>query len=192
VVAEKSACDAVIEVQGVGYRVNLSLLALSKLPEVGATAALRIRTVVREDAFDLFGFLSLAEENLFLLLTSVSRVGPKTAIGLMGGLEVEDLIAAIARGDVVRLSKIRGCGRKTAERFVLELKEKARVLSLEGQPSPSGTRKPAPGSDLISALINLGYKDLQAENAAQVATERVGGEAGFELQFREALKVLRG
>ncbi len=189
---EKNASDAVVEVQGVGYRVNLSLLALSKLPELGAATSLRIRTVVREDAFDLFGFLTRTEEELFLLLTSVSHVGPKMALNVMSGLDVDELIAAIAKGEVVRLTKIRGVGRKTAERLVLELKEKVKLLSLEGKPVPSGTRKPAPGSDLISALINLGYKELQAQNAAQTAAERVGEEAGFELQFREALKVLRG
>ena len=179
-------------VQGVGYRVNLSLLALSKLPELGAPASLRIRTVVREDAFDLFGFLSRTEEDLFLLLTSVSHVGPKMALNVMSGLDVDELIAAIAKAEVVRLTKIRGVGRKTAERLVLELKEKVKLLSLEGKPQPSGKRASAPASDLISALINLGYKDAQAESAAAMATERVGEEAGFELQFREALKVLRG
>jgi Holliday junction DNA helicase RuvA len=191
-VTEKNASDAVVEVQGVGYRVNLSLLALSKLPELGAATSLRIRTVVREDAFDLFGFLSRTEEDLFLLLTSVSHVGPKMALNVMSGLDVDALIGALAKGEVVRLTKIRGVGRKTAERLVLELKEKVKLLSLEGRPQPSGTRPSAPASDLISALINLGYKEAQAESAAQTATERAGEEAGFELQFREALKVLRG
>ncbi len=191
-VTEKNASDAVIEVQGVGYRVNLSLLALARLPELGAPASLRIRTVVREDAFDLFGFLSRTEEELFLLLTSVSHVGPKMALSVMSGLEVDELVAAIAKSEVVRLTKIRGVGRKTAERLVLELKDKVKLLSLEGAPQPSGKRASAPGADLISALINLGYKDAQAQSAAQTATERVGEDAGFELQFREALKVLRG
>ncbi len=191
-VTEKNASDAVVDVQGVGYRVNLSLLALSKLPELGAPTSLRIRTVVREDAFELFGFLSRTEEELFLLLTSVSHVGPKMALNVMSGLDVDELIGALVRGEVVRLTKIRGVGRKTAERLVLELKEKAKLLSLEGKPQPSGTRASAPASDLISALINLGYKEAQAETAAQKAAESVGEEAGFELQFREALKVLRG
>lgn len=191
-VTEKNASDAVIEVQGVGYRVNLSLLALARLPELGAPVSLRIRTVVREDAFDLFGFLSRTEEELFLLLTSVSHVGPKMALSVMSGLEVDELVAAIAKSEVVRLTKIRGVGRKTAERLVLELKDKVKLLSLEGAPQPSGKRASAPGADLISALINLGYKDAQAQSAAQTATERVGEDAGFELQFREALKVLRG
>lgn len=191
---EKNASEAVIDVQGVGYRVNFSLLTLALLPEVGAPVSVRVRTVVREDAFDLYGFLTRTEEDLFLLLTSVSHVGPKMALNVMGGLEVDDLVSAISKGEVVRLSKIRGCGRKTAERLVLELKEKVKLLSLEGRPVPSGSKRPTatPANDLVSALVNLGYKDAQAEAAAQAAAERVGEEAGFELQFREALKVLRG
>lgn len=191
-VTEKNASDAVVEVQGVGYRVNLSLLGLAKLPQLGAATSLRIRTVVREDALDLFGFLSRTEEELFLLLTSVSHVGPKMALTVMSGLDVDELIATLARGEVVRLTKIRGVGRKTAERLVLELKEKVKVLALEGKPQSSGTRASVPASDLVSALVNLGYKDAQADAAARTATDRVGEAAGFELQFREALRVLRG
>jgi Holliday junction DNA helicase RuvA len=140
IVAEKNLSDAVIDVNGVGYRVNLSLLTLSSLPEVGQGVALRIRTVVREDAFDLFGFLSRTEEELFLMLTSVSHVGPKVAMNVLSGLEVDELVAAIAKGDVARLTKIHGVGRKTAERLVLELKEKVKTIALEAKP---GAKRPA-------------------------------------------------
>lgn len=195
VVAEKNVSDAVVDVNGVGYRVHLSLLTVSSLPEAGQPVTLRIRTVVREDALDLFGFLTRTEEDLFLLLTSVSHVGPKVAMNVLSGLEVEELIAAIAKGDVARLTKIHGVGRKTAERLVLELKEKVKALSLEAK--PGGAKRPVSAeagrtADLISALINLGYKDAQAEAAAQTAGERAGEGAAFELVFREALKVLRG
>jgi holliday junction DNA helicase RuvA len=194
-VAEKNLSDAVIDVNGVGYRVNLSLLTLASLPETGAPVALRIRTVVREDALDLFGFLTRTEEDLFLLLTSVSHVGPKVAMNVMSGLETEELVAAIAKGEVARLTKIHGVGRKTAERLVLELKEKVKTLVLEAKPG-GVKRTVAPESgitaDLVSALINLGYKEPQAEAAAQAASERAGEGAAFELVFREALKVLRG
>ena len=194
VVVEKGLNDAVIDVNGVGYRVNLSALTLASLPEPGQPVSLRIRTVVREDAFDLFGFLTRTEEDLFLLLTSVSHVGPKVAMSVLSGMEVEDLVAAIAKGEVARLTKIHGVGRKTAERLVLELKEKVKTLSLEAKP---GTKRPVAAeagvtADLISALINLGYKEPQAEAAAQAASERAGEGAAFELVFREALKVLRG
>jgi Holliday junction DNA helicase RuvA len=193
VVAEKHLTDAVVDVHGVGYRVTLSLLTLSALPEPGAPVRLRIRTVVREDAFDLYGFLTLAEEELFLLLTSVSKVGPKVAMAVLSGLEAAELTLAIAKGDVARLTRIRGVGKKTAERLVLELKEKMKLVSLEGAARAHGaTAASAASTDLVSALLNLGYKGPQAENAARVAGERAGAEAPFEALFREALKVLRG
>lgn len=193
IVAEKNLTDAVVDVNGVGYRVYLSLISLSSLPEVGAPISLRIRTVVREDALDLFGFLTRTEEELFLLLTSVSHVGPKVALQVLSGLEVEELVGAIAKGEVVRLTKIHGVGRKTAERLVLELKDKMKTLVLESKPGVKRVA-PAPGvtADLVSALINLGYKEDKAEAAAQAASERAGEGAAFEIVFREALKVLRG
>jgi Holliday junction DNA helicase RuvA len=193
VVGEKNLADAVIDVHGVGYRVSLSLLALSSLPEPGAPVRLRIRTVVREDALDLYGFLTRAEEELFQLLTSVSHVGPKVAMNVLSGLEVPELTQAIARGDVARLTRIHGVGKKTAERLVLELKEKMKLVSLQGAARAAGeTAATAASSDLVSALLNLGYKAPQAENAARLAAERAGAEAPFEALFREALKALRG
>lgn len=192
VVAEKNLTDAIIDVQGVGYRVNLSLISLALLPEPGTHAQLRIRTVVREDAFDLYGFLTRAEEELFLLLTSVSHVGPKVGMSVLSGLDTESLVAAIAKGDVARLTKIHGVGKKTAERIVLELKDKVKGLSVEGagKGTPSKTAPPVT-SDLVSALVNLGYREVQAEAAARTATEHAGEDAAFELLFREALKALR-
>lgn len=192
-VQEKNLSDVVLEVNGVGYRVYLSLLSLARLPEEGQPARVRVRTVVREDAFDLFGFLSRAEEEMFLLLTSVSHVGPKLAMSVLSGLEVEDLAQALARGDVGRLTKIHGVGKKTAERLVLELKEKVKGLALE---SRTGQAAEAPAasaarSDLVSALVNLGYKPAQAEKVADLALEREGPGAPFETLFREALKGLR-
>lgn len=189
-VLEKGPTEAIIDVHGVGYRVAMSILSLSRLPENGAEVSLRIRTVVREDALDLYGFLSAVEEDLFLQLTSVSHVGPKMAVSVLSGLEVDELVAAIAKGDVARLTKIHGVGKKTAERLVLELKDKAKLL---GSTAPAkSAKKASPKSDLVSALVNLGYKEAQAEQAAQLAEERAGADAAFELQFREALKALRG
>lgn len=192
VVLEKSLNDAVIDVNGVGYRVALSLLTLARLPEVGQAVSLRIRTAVREDAFDLYGFLTREEEELYLLLNSVSQIGPKAAINVLSGLDVEDLKVAITRGDVARLTKIRGVGKKTAERIVLELKEKVKLLGTIESASTVPGKKPVKAmSDLVSALVNLGYKEAQAEQAAQLAEERAGSEAPFELLFRESLKSLR-
>ncbi len=191
VVLERNLTDVVIDVNGVGYRVMVSLLGLSRLPETGQPVSLRIRTVVREDAFDLYGFATRAEEELFLLLTSVSHVGPKMAVAVLSGLEVEELTQAIAKGDVARLTKIHGVGKKTAERLVLELKDKMKLISLPGDQKTKAAPKGAVSSDLVSALVNLGYKEAQAEQAAQLASERAGAEAPFEALFREAMKSLR-
>lgn len=194
VVLEKNLNDAVIDVNGVGYRVFFSLLSLARLPDEGQPAKVRVRTVVREDALDLFGFLSRQEEEMFLLLTSVSHVGPKLALNVMSGLEVNDLAQAIARGEIARLTKIHGVGKKTAERLVLELKDKVKFITLEGKAAGSESAAPASGakSDLVKALVNLGYKAQQAEKAAEVASEQAGPDAPFEALFREALKALRG
>jgi len=190
---EKSLEEAIIDVAGVGYRVLLSSLAIGKLPAEGQPVQVRVRTVVREDAFELFGFLSRAEEELFLLLNSVSHVGPRLALAVLSGMEVPELVAALSRGEVARLTKIHGVGKKTAERLVLELKDKVKTLHLEqvaAQAKPAAPES-GPMADLVSALINLGYKQPQAEKAAESASERLGGEAAFQALFREALKVLR-
>lgn len=192
VVTEKLLTDAVIDVSGVGYRVYFSLLSLARLPELGAEAQVRIRTVVREDALDLYGFLSKPEEELFLLLTSVSHVGPKLALNVLSGLEVDELVAAIGKGDVVRLTKLHGVGKKTAERLVLELKDKVKLLTGGASATAKSAKSGSPSkNDLISALVNLGYREPQAEQAAEVALTNVGAEAPFELLFRDALKSLR-
>lgn len=190
VVAEKNLNDAVLDVGGVGYRVNLSLLSLARLPDEGQTAQVRIRTIVREDSLELFGFLNRAEEEMFLLLTSVSHVGPRLAMSVLSGLEVSELAGAIGRGDVGRLTQIHGVGKKTAERLVLELKDKVKLLATEARPA-AALGEPGARKDLVSALVNLGYKPAQAEKAADSAAERAGPEAPFELLFREALKGLR-
>ncbi|MFL5353116.1 Holliday junction branch migration protein RuvA [Archangium sp.] len=190
---EKSLDEAIIDVGGVGYRVFFSSLTLGKLPPEGEGVQVRVRTVVREDAFELFGFLSRAEEELFLLLNSVSHVGPRLALAVLSGMEVPELVAALSRGEVARLTKIHGVGKKTAERLVLELKEKVNTLHLEQVAAQARPATSVSGhmADLISALVNLGYKQPQAEKAAESVTERLGGEATFQVLFREALKVLR-
>ena len=191
VVVEKNLSDAVVDVNGVGYRVHFSLLTLARLPEEGQPVRIRTRTVVREDALDLFGFLSRAEEEMFQLLTSVSNVGPRLAMTVLSGMEVRELNDAIGHGDVARLTKVHGIGKKTAERLVVELREKVKLVQLQAE--AEGTAAPAfdVRGDLVSALVNLGYKSAQAEKAADVASQRAGTDAPFELLFREALKGLR-
>ena len=189
-VLEKSQDEAIIEVAGVGYRVAFSVLTLGRLPPVGEPVRVRVRTVVREDAFELFGFLTPVEEAMFNRLTSVSHVGPRLAMTVLSGLEVDELVVALERGEVARLTRIHGVGRKTAERLVLELKDKVKVLPRSGaapapRPSDEGAR-----SDLVSALANLGYRPAQAEAAAEAALAKLGA-AELEALLREALRALR-
>lgn len=187
VVVEKKLSDAVVDVNGVGYRVHFSLLTLARLPEEGQPVRVRVRTVVREDALDLFGFLSRAEEEMFQLLTSVSGVGPRLGLTVLSGLEVEELADALEAGEVARLTRIHGVGKKTAERLVLELKDKVRLLPREkrsARAAPEGPR-----ADLVSALANLGYRPAQAEAAAEAALQKLGA-AGLEPLLREALRSL--
>ena len=195
VVEEKSEDTLVVDVNGVGYRVNMSLLTLTRAPREGERVKLRIQTVVREDAFDLFGFLDADEEELFKLLTSVSHVGPKTAIGVLSGIEPGDLAEAIRTGNVNRLKSIHGVGKKTSERLVVELKEKVTSVgnarALKSGAIPNIVQPGDTNSELLSALLNLGYKQAQAERLAQQANEKLGEGAELEALVREALKAAR-
>jgi len=189
-VLEKADDEAVIEVAGVGYRVAFSVLTLTRLPPVGETVRVRVRTVVREDAFELFGFLGAVEEEMFNLLTSVSHVGPRLAMTVLSGLEVDELVVALERGEVARLTRIHGVGRKTAERLVLELKDKVKVLPRSTPTAASRPPDEGARADLVSALANLGYRPAQAEAAADAALGKLGpGE--LEALLREALRTLR-
>jgi len=189
-VLEKFEGEAIIDVAGVGYRVAFSVLTLTRLPPVGETVRVRVRTVVREDAFELFGFLGAVEEEMFTLLTSVSHVGPRLAMTVLSGLEVDELVVALERGEVARLTRIHGVGRKTAERLVLELKDKVKVLP---RSTPAAASRPAAEgarADLVSALANLGFRPAQAEAAAEAALNKLG-PAELEALLREALRTLR-
>lgn len=194
-IEEKGAEEVIVDVNGVGYRVFVSMRSMAKLPPAGQPARLRIRTVVREDAFDLYGFATGAEEELFGLLTSVSHVGPKVAMNVLSGMEAEELVHAIAAGEVGRLTKIHGVGKKTAERVVVELKDKMQAFA-RTVPAPAGAAAKASAGgnrdDLVSALVNLGYKPAQAEKAAEIAEQKAGADAGLDALIREALRAARG
>lgn len=189
--AEKGATFAIIDVQGVGYRVTVSMLSVMKLPEVGQSVQVRTHMVVRDDAFELFGFLNAEEEHLFRLLTSVSGVGPKTAMALLSGLEGDAAVDALARGDVSKLKAVHGVGKKTAERLVLELKDKVSAVALAAGRPRRTLASTGVKADVISALVNLQYREAQAEAAAESAQAHVGASAEFEPLFREALRSLK-
>ena len=184
----KSPQAVVIDVAGVGYRAFIPVSTFYRLGEEGAPVSLRIHTHVREDALSLFGFASAAEHDLFERLIDVAGVGPRLAVNILSGIEADDLIAALRSSDVARLVRIPGVGRKTAERLVVELKDKMPAAAGPGQPTAvPGT----PKEDLLSALANLGYSRAEAERGVDRAL-REDGAGRFEDLLRRALQVVSG
>lgn len=188
-----------MDVGGVGYEVFLSTDGVSRLPEKGEDVFLHIHTNVREDAITLFGFLEEQEKELFLVLRTVSGIGPKLALSILSGLRVDAICQAIVAGDIKRLVTLPGVGKRTAERICVELKEKVAHLSYGAVPAQQGVRAvvAAEGSvlaDAVSALTNLGYPDAVARGALAAVRKRLGDEAFAELRIevllREALKTL--
>jgi Holliday junction DNA helicase RuvA len=160
----KSPQNLIIDVGGVGYRVMVSLTTFAGLPEPGESVTIQTHTHMREDAISLFGFTTVQEKNIFLKLISISGVGPKIALTILSGLPANDLADAIAREDVLRLQSVPGVGKKTAERIVVELKDKiAKEHALEPASHTGGSRQIY--EDVLSALTNLGYQRAAAENA---------------------------
>lgn len=190
--ASKSIDHVILDVGGVGYRVFIPLSTYYALPESGAVR-LEIVTSVREDAFLLYGFLSGEEKALFCLLTGVSGIGPKLALNILSHAAPATLQAAITGGDVRQLSALPGIGKKTAERLILELKEKiGRLLPAPAGIAPRTSSPAAPAvsacDDALSALVNLGYKEAQAKKAIEALD--LPAEAPVELILRHALKIL--
>jgi Holliday junction DNA helicase RuvA len=179
--------QAVVETAGVGYDVTISVPTFSDLPAIGADVALHIHTHVREDVIALYGFLRPTEKVLFEKLITVSGIGPKLAITILSGMAADEMVGAIRGNDVARLTRIPGIGRKTAERMVLELRDKL--------PEP-GTATARPIStlsvteqDVLSALVNLGYQRAASEKALSLATRSEKG-GSFDGLFRAALAAL--
>jgi Holliday junction DNA helicase RuvA len=184
---EKQPNRIVVDVAGVGYDVAVPLSTFYVIGEVGSETSLRIHMHVREDALSLFGFATRLEQDLFERLLTVSGIGPKVGLAVLSGIEPPDLMRAIHTSDLARLTAIPGVGKKTAERIVLELKDrlpKAAVAAIADEPAPSSLR-----DDLLSALINLGYHRPLAEKAVDASMKRtVGGD--FEQLLRQALREL--
>ena len=189
---EKREDVAVVDVQGVGYKVHLSLQSMARLPAEGGRAQLRCYTHVREDALQLFGFLTVEEEELFHLLIGVSGVGPRLAVNILSGMPATELATAILHGELARLTKISGVGKKTAERLVMELKDKVRTSGLATARSSQPPQAPSPDQALLSALVNLGYRPAAAERTADAVRRSLGPAAPLEERLREALRLIAG
>jgi Holliday junction DNA helicase RuvA len=185
----KETQHVLIDVAGVGYKVAIPLSTFFLLGEPGTEVALEIHTQVREDVLALYGFLTTHEQALFERLISVSGVGPKLAIGILSGIEAPNLVQALREGDVLRLTRIPGVGKKTAERLVLELKDKVQGLALD--PDPLATPPAEPHEDLLSALVHLGYTRPEAERGLERALKG-GAPERFEDLLRLTLRNLSG
>ena len=186
-ILDKQPNRIVVDVNGVGYDVSVPLSTFYGLAEVGGEIALRVHTHVREDALLLFGFATRLEQDLFERLIGVSGIGPKVALAVLSGIEPPELIRAIERSDLARLTAIPGVGKKTSERIVLELKDRLPRV----EPAAAGERA-APllqRDDLLSALINLGYHRPLAEKAVEAAIKRMP-DGDFERTLKQALREL--
>jgi holliday junction DNA helicase RuvA len=186
--AEKRPNQVLVDVGGVGYLVQVPLSTYASLGELHTEITLLIHTHVREDALALYGFVSSREKHLFELLLSASGVGPSLALKILSGMSTEELVPAIRGGDLGRLTKIPGVGRKTAERIVVELKDKLESVVLEAT-KPAAASPAGVEADVISALVNLGYEARAAE-AAVAEAKRESGTANFESLLRAALQAL--
>ena len=179
---QKDPARVVVDVNGVGYEVFVPLTTFTMLPDTGSDVSIDIHTHVREDIIALYGFSTRRERNIFEKLMTISGIGPKLAVTILSGGSVEDLVAAIKRSDLPRLTAIQGVGKKTAERIILELKDKLQDFA-EAAP------KPAVESDVLSALENLGYNRALAESALRRAVDG-DRDPAFDVLFKRALQIL--
>ena len=181
----------IVDVQGVGYHVNVPLSTFYEVGDIGADVSLRIYTHVREDALQLYGFLTALEQQIFERLIAISGIGPKLAVAVLSGIEPGELVASIHRGDIARLTAIPGVGRKTAERMVLELKDRLAQLTVSAGAPIAISDSPGERlrADLLSALQNLGYHRPLAEKAVD-ATLSSASAPNFEQALKAALREL--
>jgi Holliday junction DNA helicase RuvA len=189
-IAHKSPEYIILDVNGVGYRVQIPFSTYYELPDGGAEISLNIYTHVKEDAISLYGFRTADEKLFFQLLISVSGIGPKLGKDILSNIQVTDLAAAITRGDLARLSAVPGIGKKTAERLVLELKDKVAKQEFTGSAAGGELLAPTAGieEDIASALINLGYKEAVVKKA--LAELRISPDDSMEQVLKQALKAL--
>lgn len=189
VLLEKHPNQVIVETGGVGYDVTIPVSTFTHLPNPGAEVRLRIHTHVREDALALYGFLTEDEKGLFEKLIVVSGIGPTLAVKILSGMTAPELVHGIRRGEVERLVRIPGVGKKTAERMVLELRDKLPPVTSE-EPEVVAAALSAIDQDVLSALLNLGCARPQAEGAVRKA-KAAGAPAEFEPLFRRALELVR-
>ncbi len=191
----KGISNVIVDVQGVGYRVFIPLTTFYELPEAGEPITLHVHTNVKQDAINLFGFYTDQERDLFQLMISVSGIGPKIAMNILSGISAKDLMNAISGGNVGKLVNIPGVGKKMAERLVLELKEKVVKKMMAGKAPEAGVQAHADDmivEDVLSALVNLGYKSNVAKDALDKALRSSEEALGMDMLLKKTLKFLAG
>lgn len=190
----KSPNQIIVDTQGIGYQVYVPLSTFYELPDIGQQVTLHVYTHVREDGIALFGFLTAGERDVFQLLISVNGIGPKLALNILSGIEASELTLAVSRGNLKKLVNIPGVGKKMAERIILELQEK--MLKMVDQISPKVKAVDSAAEkikdDILSALVNLGYRKQAAEDALDRVWKEYPEEVSLDVILKRALKTLAG
>ena len=188
----KSPENLIIDVDGIGYQVHVPLTTFYELPDIGNTVALHIHTHVREDALQLYGFQAQEEKALFIRLMGVAGIGPRLAVNILSGISPAELAECLVQGDLARLISIPGVGRKTAERIMVEMRDKLPALAADRDIALSVkyAADEAVMNDAVSALVNLGYKKGVAQRAIDGARQRLEGEINLESLLKESLRAL--
>jgi Holliday junction DNA helicase RuvA len=194
ILIQKSVSQCVVDVHGTGYRVIVPLSTFYELPEAGCNVVLQIHTHVREDAISLYGFYTDEEREVFKLMISVGGIGPKLAVNILSGISAGEWIRAIAAEDLKRLTGIPGIGRKTAERMILELKDKAVNLGRDVAPVEDVAVRTGEQAreDALSALVNLGYKGSSARDAVEQIMKEAPESLSLDRILKKALRLLAG
>ncbi|GAK57235.1 holliday junction ATP-dependent DNA helicase ruvA [Candidatus Vecturithrix granuli] len=188
--AAKAPEEIILDVGGVGYQVFIPLSTFYELPERGEVLTLHIHTAFRENALELYGFLTLKEKAMFRMLLGVSKIGPKLAQNILSGISADDLTTAIISGNILKLNSIPGIGKKTSERMILELKDK--VPKAQAAEQETVTAPADIFDDALSALLNLGYKRPESERTVKRALHEIGRDGQLEDIIRLSLKYLTG
>jgi Holliday junction DNA helicase RuvA len=190
---DKTPEKVIIDVRGVGYEVSIPLSTYYKLPEINDSVCLHVHTCLRENALELYGFFTGDEKALFQMLLGVTGVGPKLARNIISGITVDDFNASVTSENIVALVKVPGLGKKTAERLILELKDKVKEgLTLTSVSEGATIPGASIDSDVLSALVNLGYKEQSAREAAASASAKNEEGASFEIILEDSLQILSG
>jgi Holliday junction DNA helicase RuvA len=184
--AHKLPGEVIVDVGGVGYQVFIPLNVFYRLPEIGSSVRLYIHTHLREDALQLFGFQAAEEKQVFLLLNSVSGIGPKLAVNILSGIPAQELVEAVKAGNQVRLVSVPGVGKKLAERLIVELRDKFAALEPSASPAVAQNSETQLMQDAVSALVNLGYKKAEVEKNVREMIEN--GKRTLEELIKEVLR----